>query len=67
MIEIDVHSYKGNVVKENDKNDETFTKNVENDVETMGNTGRSSKSLVENTPMKLKEALVEERTNVPYT
>ena len=48
------------------KNDETPAKNVKNNVETVGNTRRSSKSSVENTPMKVKESPVEEKTNVPY-
>ena len=40
--------------------------NEENNVETVGNIGRSSKSFVENTPMKVKESPVEEKPNVPY-
>ena len=32
----------------------------------MGNTGRSRRILVENTPMKVKESPIEEKPNVPY-
>ena len=67
MVETDVHAHKGNVVEENDKNDEPPAKNVKNNAKTMGNTGRSSKSSAENTPMKVKEYPVEKKTNVPYT
>ena len=68
IVEIDIHAHedKGNTVEENDENVETRVQNKKNNAETMGNTGRSSKSLVNNAPMKVKEPLIEEKPNVPY-
>ena len=36
MVEKDIHAHKGNVVEKNDKNDETPTHNVENNIEIVG-------------------------------
>ena len=40
--------------------------NEKYNVEIMGNTGRSSRSSVENAPLKVKESPIEEKPNVPY-
>ena len=61
------HKKKGNTVEENNKNNETPTHNEKNNVETVGNTGRELKILVENTPLKVKESPIEEKPNVPHT
>ena len=66
MVEIDIHAHKGNAIKENNKNDETPTQNVKNNAETVGNSRRSSKILVENTPTKVKESSIKDTLNVPY-
>ena len=66
MVETNIHEHKGNVVEENDKNDETPVQNEKNNVEIMGNTERLSKSSVVNTPMKVQESRIEKKPNVPY-
>ena len=64
MVETNIHVHKGNVVEENDKNDETPAQNEKNNVEIMGNTERLSKSSVVNTPMKVQESCIEKKPNV---
>ena len=56
IVETDIHGHedKEKSVEDNDKEAETSVHNEKNNAETMANTGSSLRSLVENTPMKVK-------------
>ena len=60
MVETTIHAHedKGNSVEEDDNDAENYMQDEKNNAATMDNTEKSLKTLVKNTPMKVKESAI---------